>query len=82
MELDARRQARLTGLPQQKSGAPSPKRTSAGVAGGAGGAGGGALAGGFSSMPRTVQEAEDMDFRGEGWSANEIKRVSVSEVML
>ena len=76
MELDARRQARLTGLPQQKSGAPSPKRTSAGVAGG------GASAGGFSSMPRTVQEAEDMDFRGEGRSANEVQRVTVSEMML
>ena len=66
LELEARRQARLTGLPQQKIGPPPPKRMSAGGAGGGSGgaAGVSSSAGGFSSMPRTVQEAEDMDFRG------------------
>ena len=57
-ESDARRQARLTGLPS-KGGGPAP--SSADAAAGGGGAGGGR----YASMPRTVQEAEEMDFRGE-----------------
>lgn len=67
LEHEARRQARLTGLPHRAavtggggSGTPvgisSPKAVSGGAA---------SSGGMYSSMPRTVQEAEDMDFRGD-----------------
>ena len=58
-ESDARRQARLTGLPSKGGGA---KLSSADAAAGCGGGGGSVR---YASMPRTVQEAEEMDFRGE-----------------